>query len=107
MVNQEVIEAAVQRLVGAAHTPVKVILFGSYAKGSADEQSDLDFLVVEEEIPSMAEEYSRLRGAIGAIGAGVDVLLYPRHEFERRTNWQTSPVYDAVRTGKVMYERIA
>jgi len=51
----------------------------------------------------MAEEYSHLRGAIGA---GVDVLLYHQKEFERRVNWQTSPVYDAVRTGKVLYECI-
>lgn len=55
----------------------------------------------------MAEEYSRLRGAVGAVGAGVDVLLYPRSEFERRLNWRTSPVYDAVRNGKIMYERDA
>jgi predicted nucleotidyltransferase len=107
MVKFETIESAVQRLVSAAHSPLKVILFGSYAKGTAREGSDLDLLVVEEEIPSMAEEYNRLRGAIGAIGAGVDVLLYPRNEFERRLNWRTSPVYDAVRSGKVMYERSA
>lgn len=105
MLNQDVIEAAVQRLVQAAHSPLKVILFGSYAKGNAKEDSDLDLLIVEEEIPSMAAEYSRLRGVIGSIGTGVDVLIYPRKEFERRQNWQTSPVYDAVRTGKVMYER--
>ncbi len=106
VVKQEAIASAVQRLVSAAHSPIKVILFGSYAKGTADEQSDLDLLVVEDEIPSMADEYNRLRGAIGAIGAGVDVLLYPWEEFERRANWQKSPVYDAVRTGKVLYERI-
>jgi predicted nucleotidyltransferase len=106
MVKQEAIASAVQRLVSAAHSPLKVILLGSYAKGTADEQSDLDLLVVEDEIPDMAEEYSRLRGAIGAIGAGVDVLLYPKKEFERRANWQTSPVYDAVRSGKVLYECI-
>ena len=105
MLNREVIEAAVQRLVGAAHSPLKVILFGSYAKGSAREDSDLDLLVIEEKIPSMAQEYGRLRGAIGHIGTGVDVLIYPREEFERRKDWQTSPVFDAVRTGKVMYER--
>jgi hypothetical protein len=30
-----------------------------------------------------------------------------QQEFERRRHWQTSPVYDAERMGKVMYERIA
>lgn len=107
MLSHKTIESAVQRIVAAAHAPLKVILFGSYAAGNAREDSDLDLLVVEEEIPSMAEEYNRLRGAIGAVGTGVDVLLYPRIEFERRANWQTSPVFDAVRHGKVLYERHA
>lgn len=105
MIDHDTIERAVQRLVHAAHAPLKVILIGSYAKGTAREDSDLDLLVVEEEVPSMPEEYSRLRGAVGAIGTGVDVLIYPRSEFERRANWQTSPVYDAVHHGKVLYER--
>lgn len=104
MLKHEEIELAVQRLVKAAHAPLKVILFGSYAHGTAREGSDVDLLVVESEIPNIPEEYNRLRGAIGAVGAGVDVLLYSLAEFDRRTNWQTSPVFDAVRYGKVMYE---
>ena len=107
MVSQQTIELAVQRLIQAAHSPIKVILFGSYARGHAREDSDLDFLLIEAEIPSPAEEYNRLRGAIGQIGVGVDLLLYDQQEFERRRHWQTSPVYDAARMGKVMYERIA
>ncbi len=46
----EAIEFAVQRLVIAAHAPLKVILFGSYARGDADAGSDVDLLVVEREI---------------------------------------------------------
>lgn len=107
MVSQQTIESAVQRLVQAAHSPLKVILFGSYARGHAREDSDLDFLLVEAEIPSPAEEYNRLRGAIGQIGVGIDLLLYDQQEFERRRHWHTSPVYDATRMGKVMYERVA
>nr|VFJ88591.1 MAG: Nucleotidyltransferase domain-containing protein [Candidatus Kentron sp. H]VFJ90688.1 MAG: Nucleotidyltransferase domain-containing protein [Candidatus Kentron sp. H]VFJ96851.1 MAG: Nucleotidyltransferase domain-containing protein [Candidatus Kentron sp. H] len=107
MLELQTIEIAVQRLVRAAHSPIKVILFGSYATGRADEGSDLHVLVIEREIPNMADEYSRLRGAIGSIGTGVDVPIYPEDEFERRKEWQTSPVYDALRNGKVMYERAA
>lgn len=107
MISPHTIDAAVQRLVQAAHAPIKVILFGSYARGTAREDSDLDLLVIEAEIPSPGDEYNRLRGAIGPIGVGVDLLLYDREEFERREHWQTSPVSDAVRTGKVLYERVA
>jgi len=59
MLELQAIEVAVQCLVRAAHAPIKVILFGSCATGRADEGSDLDVLVVEREIPSMADEYSR------------------------------------------------
>jgi predicted nucleotidyltransferase len=107
VLSSEIIQTAVNRLIGVAHSPVKVILFGSYARGDARETSDLDLLVVEDEVPNMAEEYDRLRGAIGSVGTGVDLLIYPINEFERRRNWQTSPVFDAVRGGKVMYERRA
>lgn len=105
MLNPKVIQSAVDRLVGVAQSPLKVILFGSYARGDAKDASDLDLLVVEENVPNIAEEYGRLRGAIGSVGTGVDLLIFPLGEFERRKNWQTSPVFDAVRDGKVLYER--
>lgn len=107
MVQHEIIESAVDRLVKVAHAPIKVILFGSYARGTAHEGSDIDLLVVEDNIPDMAAENNRVRGAVGQLGVGVDILLYPREEFERRTQWQTSPVSDAVRYGKVIYEHPA
>ena len=47
MISEETIKKAVDRLVEVAH-PQKIYLFGSYARGDAREQSDLDFLVVEE-----------------------------------------------------------
>jgi len=107
MIDRQAIDSAVSRLVQAARSPLKVILFGSYAAGRARDDSDLDLLVVERELPAPADEYNRLRGAIGTIGIGVDLLLYDQHEFERRRHWQTSPVYDAVREGQVLYERLA
>jgi predicted nucleotidyltransferase len=62
--------------------PAKVILFGSYARGTADEGSDLDLLVVEKEVPDKAGEYLRLKAAVGRVGVGVDLLLMSESEFE-------------------------
>ncbi len=46
MIPQRTIQEAVERLRKAAN-PVRIILFGSYARGDMKETSDLDFLVVE------------------------------------------------------------
>lgn len=104
LVTLQDIEAAVGRMVAVAHAPLKVILFGSRGEGRSREDSDVDLLVVEEEIPDPAAEYGRLREAVGSIGAGVDILLYPRTEFERRATWTSSAVYGALKSGKVLFE---
>jgi predicted nucleotidyltransferase len=49
MISSEQIQQAVERLVAAAN-PSKVILFGSYARGDATEDSDLDLMVIEQEV---------------------------------------------------------
>ena len=105
MLSQTTIEAAAQRIAAAAHAPLKVILFGSYARGEADGGSDLDFLVVEQEIPDPAGEYLRLHRAASGVEVGVDIVLMTVAEFEKKRDWWSTPVYSAVREGKVLYER--
>lgn len=104
LLNENAILNAVERIVAAAHEPRKVVLFGSYARAEAREESDLDLLVVEREINDYTAEYSRLREAIGSVGVGVDLLLFSEAEFEKRRHWWTTPVYWADREGKVLYE---
>jgi len=107
MLDQSVINQAAQRLIAVAQGPVKVILFGSYARGDASEDSDLDLLVVEKEIPDPTGEYVRLREAIGAVGFGVDLLVFSEAEFERRRDWCSTPVYWAIREGRVLHASAA
>lgn len=105
MLSEVAIQDAVSRIVAVAQSPLKIIVFGSYATGKAHAASDLDLLVVEDVIDSMPNEYGKIRNALGSIGVGVDLLLYPKHEFDKRINWSSSPVFDAVRQGQVLYER--
>lgn len=101
------LDAAVQRIVVHASGPAKVILFGSYARGDADEGSDLDLMVVERELPDKPAEYLRLKQAIGRIGVGVDLLLFSELEFQRRSQVPGTVLYWAKKEGKVLHDATA
>ena len=104
MLSPSHVHAIAQRIAAAAHSPLQVIVFGSYGRGDATEDSDLDLLVVEREVPDPTGEYLRLRQAVGSVGVGVDLLLLPQSEFARRREWVSSPVYWAAREGRVLYD---
>ena len=107
MTYMETIRAATARLVAAASSPARVILFGSYARGTATEDSNLDLLVIEKELPDKAAEYLRLRRAIGGIGAGVDVLIYSEEEALRRGQVPGTLPYWAFKEGQVLHDPLA
>jgi predicted nucleotidyltransferase len=102
----ETIQAAVERIVAAAH-PSKVILFGSYARGDADAGSDLDLMVVENEVSDKGQEMLKLYRTVGHIGIGVDLLVYSEKEIERRGQVPGTVIYHALREGKVLYDASA
>ena len=54
MISEQTIQQAVARLVAAAK-PNKIILFGSYARGDATEDSDLDLMVIEQDVQNLLQ----------------------------------------------------
>jgi predicted nucleotidyltransferase len=59
-ISSDVIELAGRRLAAAARQPARVLLFGSHARGDASPDSDLDFLVIERDVPNRHAEMVRL-----------------------------------------------
>jgi predicted nucleotidyltransferase len=102
MIAAETIRSAVERLAVAASSPARVILFGSYARGTATEDSDLDLMVIEKELPDKPAEYLRLRRAIG-----VDVLVYSEEEALLRGQVPGTLLYWAFKEGQVLHDNLA
>lgn len=107
MIAAETLRSVVDRLANAASSPARVILFGSYARGTATEDSDLDLMVIEKELPDKSAEYLRLRRAIGGIGIGVDVLVYSEEEALLRGQVPGTVLYWALKEGRVLHDNLA
>lgn len=102
MVTQEQIEAAARLLADGARA-AQVVLFGSYARGDAREDSDVDFLVIEPVVEDRAREMVRLRRLLRPLRIPVDVLVYSAEEVNRWGHQPGSALYWALREGKLMH----
>lgn len=100
----ETIERAGRALADAASAPARVILFGSHARGDADEGSDFDFLVIEKEVDDRLAEAVKLRRSLRGFGVPVDVIVMDEALIERRSKVRGTMVDRALREGRVVAE---
>lgn len=102
MVDQEVLEEVIRRIVHSAH-PEKIILFGSAARGNMDRHSDIDLLVIKhgkfDAGLVMEQIYMQLIG----IGHAVDVIVVSSEDAERYRDSPYCIVYPAIREGREVY----
>lgn len=106
MLNPQAILDAARRAAGAASCPAEVLLFGSYARGDADEGSDLDLMVIEDQVDDKTAEYLKIHRAVGSMGVGVDIVVISREDFERWRQVPGTVPYWAAKEGRRI-QRIA
>jgi uncharacterized protein len=85
--------------------PELIVLFGSYADGTADEGSDVDLLIVADTPLEPRKRYPAVRKVLADVPAGFDIVVKTPAEYLRLRNVVNSVVYFANKYGKVLYER--
>ncbi len=93
-----------QRIV-AVSDPQQIILFGSQARGDARPDSDLDLLVIKEEVESPRAEAARIYRALAGLSTPVDVVVARSDYVRRHRDVVGTIVRPALRDGRVLYAR--
>ena len=85
--------------------PQRIILFGSHARGTADEHSDVDLLIVASFKGKRRTVVVEIDRALRGIGFARDIVLLTPEEFERDRDIPGSVARPASKEGKILYER--
>ncbi|MGI8784051.1 MAG: nucleotidyltransferase domain-containing protein [Acidobacteriota bacterium] len=101
---QHQIDARVRTIVERFH-PEKIILFGSYADGTAGPDSDVDLLVVMKVAGSRRDKAAEIDLALAYRQAPLDLIVITPEQFERDRDSIGTIVRPAVHEGRTLYDR--
>lgn len=104
MVNDEIIQHIV-KVITTHLSPRRVILFGSYARGEAGPDSDLDlFVELDPPLPARGRG-SRIKRLFDPYPCPMDIVVYSPEEVAYWKQAPASLVASVLREGTVLYER--
>ena len=101
--TSSVLDTIVNRLTLGLQ-PEKIYLFGSQARGEADDDSDYDLLVIvaDSDLPRHQRE-ARSYNFLWGITTPVDVIVLTRAEFQRKLQVKTSLAATIQAEGRLLY----
>ncbi len=99
------IVSAMTDLIVEHFQPLKVILFGSHARGQARPDSDVDLLVVLEDGTDRRQKAVAIRRALKHFPLSKDIIVTTPDEIARRGALVGPVLRPALRDGVVLYER--
>ena len=104
MIEKEKISEIVNK-IASGYNPEKIILFGSYAAGTPNEDSDLDLFVIKETDIPRPQRAVLVRKMLYGSMIPIDLIVYTPKEIDDSKDNNLSFVHQVLITGKTLYER--
>ncbi len=104
MTTAELIPVMVDRIAEQFH-PTRIILFGSQARDDTTKFSDVDLMVVLNHISNKYQTTIEILDSLKDLPISKDIIVVTPGEIEREGDVVGTITYEALRGGKVMYEK--
>jgi predicted nucleotidyltransferase len=100
------IQQVLKRII-EGYTPERIVLFGSYAYGEPDAESDVDLLIIKETDQRPIERWVELKRLLRdrSRTASISPLVYTPQELEERLAMGDTFLEEALERGETLYER--
>lgn len=103
--DQQTLDRIVEQIVKVLN-PEKIILFGSYARGEAGPDSDVDIAVIAETSEPGDKAIGEISWGLRHLHLPLDLLLFAPEKWHRfRQVWSSFPTI-IEESGRVIYERV-
>ena len=104
MVSEETLVEITRRLVDGFH-PDKIILFGSQARGTADERSDVDILVICSVKGNRLNLMLDMDKSLEGMRLARDIVILTDKEYQKDSRIPGTIARYASKEGKILYEK--
>jgi len=102
-VNKNLLKEITRRIV-AKINPKKIILFGSYAHGKPNKDSDIDLFIIKETTLSSSKRFGLVSDALYPRLIPMDFIIKTPGEIKKRLKGFDPFIKDIMTRGKVLYE---
>lgn len=104
MIETKQINDIVNR-IASNYKPEKIILFGSYALGNFNDNSDLDFILIKNTSAPKHKRGLEVRRLFYGLPIPIDFKIYTTSEFSSELLNRYSFLSSAIKGSKILYER--
>lgn len=84
--------------------PEQIILFGSLANNTNNVHSDLDLLVILDDITSKRQIAEKIKQYAQEFAISADVLVYSKDQIKRESEQPFSFISSVLKSGKIVYQ---